>query len=462
VVQQFRAACSRQRTFFWLVASLAMLSLPHDEFGVAGLVRAGRLAPACYRGFLRLFHSPAVDLACLTRLWTCLALKLFQPITIDGARPLVAADGVKAPKEGLKMPAVKSLHQESGNNSKPEFIMGHSLQALALLVRGAASQVLAVPLVARIHEGLKFTNRDKRTLPAKLADLIAEVVTPVFSTSVVLVADAYYACAPLIVPLLRGGHHLISRVRSTAVAYYPAVPEPGRRGRPRKYGAKVELQTIFRRKKQFLSASVSLYGEDDAAIRYYTLDLLWMPLRRLVRFVLVEIDGKGKVILMTTDLTLAPLTVIEGYGRRFRIEVTFRAAVHSIKAFCYRFWMMDMVPIRRGSGTQHLHRAGRDYCDAVRRKLAAYHLWIQLAMIAQGLLQHLAVNCRDAVWRAFADFMRTFRKDLAPSEQVVAAALREQLPSFPLVAKKDERLRKFLFDLYATSAPARHRACANG
>jgi hypothetical protein len=439
-----------------------MLSLPHDEFGVAGLVRAGKLAPVCYRGFLRLFHSSGIDLTCLSRLWSGLALQLFQPMTVDGVRPLVAADGVKAPKEGTKMPAVKSLHQESTNNSKPDFIMGHSLQALALLVRGAASQVLAVPLAARIHEGLKFTNRDKRTLPEKLAVMIAEIVTPVFSTSVVLVADAYYACAPLINQLLRAGHHLISRVRSTAVAYRPAEPQPGRRGRPRKYGAKVYLQSLFRSKTQFLTASVSLYGKDHVVVRYYSIDLLWMPLRRLVRFVLTEIEGKGKIILMTTDLTLTPTTIIESYGRRFRIEVTFRATIHSIKAFCYRFWMMEMVPVCRGGGTQYLHRAGAAYCEAVRRKLAAYHLWIQLAMIAQGILQYLAVKYREAVWAVFADFMRTIRKDLAPSEQVVAAALREQLQSFPQIAAKDSKLRKFMSDIYASSANDPARSCASG
>lgn len=463
VVQQLRQACSRKRTFCWLVVSLAMFSLPHDDLGVSGLVRAGRLASASYRGFLRLFHSTSVNLTRLTQLWTKLVLRLFQPVTVDGIRPLVAADGVKAPKEGLKMPGVKSLHQESGNNSKPEFIMGHSLQALALLVRAGASRTLAVPLIARIHEGVKFSNRDRRTLPQKLGELVAECITPVFPTSIVLVADAYYACAPLIFSLLQAGHHLISRVRSTAVAYTPIESKSGVRGRPRKYGDKVQLQSLFREKRsQFRAVRVNLYGEENAIVHYLSIELLWKPLKRLARFVLVEMEGRGKVILLSTDMTLSAQDIIESYGRRFQIEVTFRGMIHSIKAFCYRFWMKGMKSIRRGGGTQHLHRAGRDYCASVGRKLAAYHLWIQLALIAQGLLQHLAVNCGASVWAAFTDFMRTIRKDVAPSEQVVASALREQLPKFSMIARGDGSLRKFLDDLRADAARVRHRAFASG
>ena len=36
------------------------------------------------------------------------------------------------------MPAVKMLHQQSASNSKPEYIMGHSFQAISLLVQGAS------------------------------------------------------------------------------------------------------------------------------------------------------------------------------------------------------------------------------------------------------------------------------------------------------------------------------------
>ena len=81
-------------------------------------------------------------------------------------RFVVLVDGLKKSKAGCKMPAVKSLHQTSDSKAKSEYIMGHSCEALALLVKVGKS-FQAVPLTARFHEELVFSHRDCRTLLAK-------------------------------------------------------------------------------------------------------------------------------------------------------------------------------------------------------------------------------------------------------------------------------------------------------
>jgi len=84
---------------------------------------------------------------------------------------LIVGDDIKIPKSGKKMPGVKLLHQESEPNSKPQYIMGHSCQAVAVLTE-AIKSVFGVPLASRIHEGPVFPSRDKTTLLDKMLLLL--------------------------------------------------------------------------------------------------------------------------------------------------------------------------------------------------------------------------------------------------------------------------------------------------
>jgi len=443
-VSLLRPACARRATFLLMCLALAGLSVRSELQGVTSFVRALWLQPLTYRRLLHLFHSPGLSLAKLSSLWIRLALGLFRPVTL-GNRSVFLADGLKVPKEGRKMPAVKKLHQESSDNSKPTFIFGHSFQAVSLLAKGALGQPFAVPLASRIHEGLVFSNRDKRTLLDKLVALFLEIVG-VSEKSAILVADAYYASRKVILPLLCEGHHLITRARINTTGWRPAPrPKERRRGRPRIYGQKLHLRDLFRQKKSFVSAKSPVYGEEGVELAYRCVDLLWRPVGRLVRFVLVDHSLRGRIILLCSDLSLEPLEVIKLYGYRFKIELGFKQALHTLGAYAYHFWMMDMTPIsRRRSGNQFLHMKSEQYRAHVRRKLAAYHRYVQLACIAQGLQQHLAVNFRARVWDHFRSWMRTMKPQLPPSEAVVAQALRVNLDHFLVAAPHDHELRKFI------------------
>jgi len=442
---ELRAACSRTRTFLWMSLALMGLSIRSDLAGVTSFVRAGGLVPEAYRRLLYLFHTPALALEELTVLWIRLVLKLFTPLRAGG-RLVCVADGIKVPKEGKKMPAVKKLHQESGDNSKPQFIFGHSFQAVGLLVLGVVGRVYCVPLASRIHEGLVFSNRDRRTLLDKLVKLFLPIAR-VLDTQVVLLADAYYASRKVIRPLLEKGHHLVTRVKITSVAFHPA-PQPRKRrpGRPKTYGVKVWLRDLWKEKDEFTSAPSPVYGETDVQITYYSLDLLWRPIGRLVRFVLVHHPLRGRMILMATDISLDPLEVIALYGYRFKIEVSFKQAVRTLGTYAYRFWMKAMTPISRRSGNQYLHMKTENYRRLVRRKMDAYHRYVQLGCIAQGILQHLSVNHRKTVWAHFTSWMRTMKPSLPPSEAVVAQALRSALPEFLACAPDTHALKKFILD----------------
>ena len=443
---ELRSACARTRTFLWMSLCLAGMTVRKDLLGVTSIVRALGLEPACYDRLLDFFHSSALDLDKLTRAWCVLVFRLDPVILRVNGRPVLVGDGIKVAKAGRKMPGVKKLHQQSESNNKAEYIFGHSCQAVAVLTQ-ALSSVFALPLACHIHEGAVFSNRDRRTLLDKMILLLDSLG---LKQPFYFVADAYYASGKIVRGLLAHGNHLVTRVKSNSVAFYPATPPPSNRprpkGRPAKYGKKIKLATLLKDADRFQEAPSPVYGEKGVTLRFRTADLLWRPVGILVRFVVVLHPQRGAILLMSTDLTLPALDVIRIYGLRFKIEVSFKQALHVIGAYAYHFWMAAMTPLRRVSGNQHLHRKSQDYRNAVRRKIAAYHRHIQLGLIAQGLLQILSATQPKMVWRSFGSWIRTIRPGLAPSEQVVAVALRNTLPEFLAAAANTSILVKFIRD----------------
>lgn len=444
-VIKLRPACSRGRTFMWLALCLAGMSIRTECLGVTSLIRAIGLKEKCYYRFLHMFHTSALKLDLLTTCWIQLATTLFCPLTV-GRHKVLVVDGLKVAKEGRKMPAVKKLHQESNNNSKPEYIWGHSFQVISLLVKGISGNVFAVPLISRIHEGVVFSNRDKKTLMDKMVAMLFSITNELYN-EIILVADCYYTNKKVIKPLVKKGIQFVARIRNNAVAYYPAgPPQKITRGRNKIYGKKVALIDFFKEPHLFTSSKSPVYSEKDVIISYRCINLLWRPIGQLMRIVLVNHPVRGKIILITTMLDLDPLKVISTYGYRFKIEVSFKQALNTLGTYAYHFWMKTMTPLKRESGNQHLHKKSDKYRKQVKRKIRAYHCYVQIGCIAQGLLMHLSVNLGPTVWKSFRSWLRTMKKDLAPSEMVVSYALRSSLPLFLMGSNKTIPLKKFITD----------------
>src|SRR4030088_1549682 len=243
-IQLLRPGFSRLRTFMWFCIAVAALWVGVDLRGATSILRALNLRPRLSTKLLDHFHSSGIKLDRLSALWTQAVLQMFPHLVRVNGRLVLVGDGIKAPKCGKKMPAVKLLHQQSESNTKPEYIMGHSMQAVGLLVH-AAKSVFCVPLAVRIHEGLVWSNRDKRTLLDKMLGLlnILAIKVPFY-----FVADAYYAAGKIVNGLLKQGNHLVTRVKSNAVAYARATPKKARKkkGRRKTYGQKKKLKSLLK------------------------------------------------------------------------------------------------------------------------------------------------------------------------------------------------------------------------
>ena len=120
--------------------------------------------------------------------------------------------------------------------------------------------------------------------------------------------------------------------------------------------------------------------------------------------------------------------MIEAYGWRFKIEVSFRSLVQLLDSFDYRFWLRSMT--RASSWPKNLVLADfdADFQAKVASKVEAFERFVNLNAIALGLLQVLALELPHVVWTHFPQWFRTLPKHGLPSEQIVCMALQHLQP----------------------------------
>lgn len=442
LVNHFESACSRKRTFFWLVTVLIGFTIKFDFLGVTSIARGVGLLPNYYTCMLNFFNSTAVNLPELQKIWLKLVLTKFSGIVRINERIIIVGDGIKIGKEGKKMPGVKLLHQDSASNSKAEYIMGHSLQVLAILAKKLGT-CFAVPLAGQIHEGFKQIDSGKRrTLLDKMSGMLFGLN---ITDGCYFVADKYYCSGRFMKQLVEKKTHIVTMMKRNAAAYYiPTQASKKKRGRPRKYGEHVKLFSLFNLNLPYIT--VPMPGNSQVMIEYYVIYLYWRPLGALAQFVLVRHPEKGLSIVMSTDLEAPALSLISIYSLRFKIEVCFKQAVHQIGTFMYRFWLKMMPATKRGSGDRSLESASEKLKAGVAKKMHAYHLFIQLGLIAQGMIQYLSMNYYGSVWRGFGSWLRTIRENTLPSEKVTSLALSRGYIEFLLDEGKHLIFKKFLWD----------------
>jgi hypothetical protein len=111
-----------------------------------------------------------------------------------------------------------------------------------------------------------------------------------------LVLDAFFAVGPVFAAAAasQGALHILTRAKKNVVAYRPPpVPRPHRRGRRRVFGRKLKLMKLFdTRSQDFLSVEAVVYQKQET-VRYLVLDLIWKPVKGLVRFISHSHFGGG-------------------------------------------------------------------------------------------------------------------------------------------------------------------------
>jgi hypothetical protein len=450
ILLELRPVFSREATFEWFLLLFWGVLWTTQPPGVTSYLNALGLSESYYHQALHWFHSSAFCVDSLCTVWGKWLSEHSEVERLQGGR-LYVGDGIKVGKEGRKMPGVKGLHQESSNVSKPEWIRGHYFSALGLLL-GTGGALFAVPIVFKLHDGIEAVETESQTLT--LVDQMAALCIHHMSAGSYVLLDAYYASAKVLQPFRQHGLHLISRVRISTLAYAAFSPLPGKhgRGRPRKWGSAIQLRTLFAPKAACLKSVVWLYGQ-QTTVYYQCWECFWDSPDAAVLFVLTQLPNGKQMILLSSDVTLSATQVIEAYGKRFKIEVCFRTLVHRLGGLTYQFWLKAMDKTSQFPSNLRLADYPASVQRQIQQKVEAFERFVNLNAIVLGILQILALEQPQLIWKHFPRWFRTLPKHGHPTEQIVRITLQHQLPMIFARSRPTLLLSQLLADKIESPAP---------
>lgn len=413
--QALRPAFTRHAAFFWFLVVFAGFVLRADLYGVSSIVRALDLSPAYYPCLLHFFHSSAWSAQGLYQSWWIWLFAQKIPVRVAG-RLVVLGDHTKQPKDARRMPQVTTMHQDSETSSKPSFFRGHHWACLSLLGQ-SLSKRFSLPLWAEIHPEELPDSRAVRLV--HVASQIAERM----QTSVYLVLDAFFSVGPVfqVAAQSAGRLHILTRAKKNIVAYTLPASKAKQRGRPRRYGEKLRLLSLFDTQPgKFLRFEAEVYQRKET-VRYLVQDLIWKPTKGLLRFFLIE-SSRGRLILLSSDLNLTVQDALQLYTSRVTIECLFASLKNLLGGLAYHFWSKYLQPVsRRPVRKQHVLPVSSNP-EKTRNTLEAIHKFLAIHLIVVGTLRLLASRCTPDIRRHAHCWLRTPCGEV-PSEFVTRTAL---------------------------------------
>lgn len=417
MLKSMKPAFSYEPTFVWFVVVFVGFMTRVDSYGVSSVARALWLEPRCYPCMLHFFRSSAWTARGLLEQWWIFLGKETHAFMV-GDRVVLLGDHTNIVKDGRKMPGVSTLHQTSETGSKPSFFRGHQWGCLGLLMRRGEDRVLSTPVWAEVHNELTGGSRATRIVE------VAIEVARSWGRPAYLVLDAFFASGPVFeTPQRSGGTvEILTRAKRSYVGYLkPEQPKKRGRGRPRKYGTPLKLVELFDAwPEKFKTVKASVYGKKDT-IRYFAENLLWKGTKGEIRFIFIE-SSRGRIILMTSNLSMDPLIAVDLYCRRVFVETLFDTLKNLQGAGQYHFWSKYLRPASRRPLRKDKSEPHSAQPEKTANTLASIEKFMAIHLLVVGALQLLANRFPATIFGQALCWLRTSCGSI-PSEFVTRTAM---------------------------------------
>jgi len=322
---------------------------------------------------------------------------------IGERRCFAIIDDTLAPRSSAQAPGVAVRFDHAAKTNRPTFLLCQCFVTLSAVVP-CRDRPRSVPLVTGLCRS--SGNAGKIAMAKGLLRAVGAL------GPVCLLLDAWYMRGSLIRTALRLGHEVIGQARrDTALFALPPPRQPGRRGRSRLYGARLDADAVA----ALPASAIAGYAGRSARLRHAVCRPRFLK-GVIVRAVWCELQkgsgGWAKArLLLSTDSTLSALAIVEAYSGRWTIEPLFRdlKTVDGLGAM----WQRGRIALLRWL---HLVQIARTLlvlltARAEPQTLALIRLggWRPAATLTPGLVKE-ALAARFRNFEAFRLLPETYRK----------------------------------------------------
>jgi hypothetical protein len=212
---------------------------------------------------------------------------------------------------------------------------GHSWVVAVLVVAhplfGEISFPIAAELYLRQKEIDKLKDKYKRKFKKKTG-LVVEIIKRLvplfqgFGKEIEIIVDGGYAKDTVLLPLGKLDDVItITRLRCDAALYeVPPTPAKRGRGRPKKYGNKIDVKSMVASSDGWQIVECRQYGQIVQKRVKSFVAASKLTKGKAIKVVLIKENDKTCVSLMSTDAMMEVKEILEAYGVRFGIEEMFK------------------------------------------------------------------------------------------------------------------------------------------
>jgi len=286
--------------------------------------------------FYELLQSIGKDAASVMLPMLRFVMKKFDPG--EGGFWTMAIDDSPTKRFGPCVEAANIHHNPTPGPGDGDWLYGHNWVCLAMLLRHPWFGVIALPMLSRLYvrkididklkERYDWEFRTKHELALELLRHVIRMLRALGSKAgFIVVFDGAYAAGKLIRPLLAEGVIVITRLRCDAKLFDLPVSEPGKRGRPRKYGEnRINLSKLADSRDGWETIRYACRGIMVEA-RYKTFLATSHVVGGKVRVVILEHASGNWAAYISTEASMSVEMILKTVSERWAIEEHF----HDVK-----------------------------------------------------------------------------------------------------------------------------------